>query len=120
MAMVRKGGSNAKGGMYWKKGEWEIVTVEGENGTLPGTEDLEYLRIPGILFGPVALIMGLAFYLFLPFIGFAMLLSVIVKKIASRLMSPAVPTHSGKGPIDLHVPPGTSRHEHIRPGGGMS
>jgi hypothetical protein len=118
--MVRKGGSKTKDGLYWKKGEWEIVTVEGGNGTLPGTEDLEYLRIPGLLFVPVALILGLAFYLFLPLVGVVMLLSVIVKKIGSRLASPALLTHSGERPGDLHSPPETLRSGHIRPGGGMS
>lgn len=98
--MVCKGGSRTKGGFYWKKGEWEIVTVQGENGVLPGTEDLEYLRIPGVLFAPVALVLGLVFYLFLPLIGFAMLLSLTVKKIGRMLSSPE-----------------TSRPGHIRPGG---
>ncbi len=82
--MVRKGGSKTKGGMYWKKGEWEIVTVERTNGTLPGTDEDEYLRIPGILFAPLALVLGLGFYLFLPFIGFAMVVSLIGKKIWGR------------------------------------
>ena len=46
--MGLKGGSKAKDGLYWKKGDWEIVTVEGENGALPGTEDLvcSYSRDP--------------------------------------------------------------------------
>jgi hypothetical protein len=102
-AMVLKGGSKAKDGLYWKKGDWEIVTVEGENGALPGSEDLEYLHIPGILFAPVALILGLGFFLFLPFIGFGMLVSVVVRKIGRMLASPE-----------------TSRPEHVRPGGGVS
>lgn len=101
--MGLKGGSKAKDGLYWKKGDWEIVTVEGENGALPGTEDLEFVRIPGILFPPVALILGLGFYLFLPLIGIGMLLSVAVKKIGRMLASPE-----------------TSQPGHIRTGGGAS
>ncbi len=118
--MVRKGGSKTKGGMYWRKGRWEIVTVEGTDGILPGTEDVEYVRIPGILFPPVALILGLAFYLFLPLIGFAMLLSVIVKKIGRKFAPPALQTHNDKRSGSLRVPPGTSRPAHIRTGGGVS
>lgn len=79
--MALKGGNKTRGGLYWKKGLWEIVTVEKSSGTLPGTEDEEYIRIPAILFAPGALVFGLAFYLFLPFIGFAMLLSVIGRRI---------------------------------------
>ncbi len=81
--MVRRGGSETKGGLYWNKGEWEIVTVEGKKGILPGTADVRYLRIPMILFAPVAMIVSIAYVVFLPFVGFAMLLAVIVKKIRS-------------------------------------
>ena len=79
--MARKGGSETKGGFYWKKGDWEIVTVEGKTGTLPGTEKVEFIRIPGILFVPVALIISVAYVVFFPFIGFAMLAKVITRKL---------------------------------------
>jgi hypothetical protein len=118
--MVRKGGSKTKGGFYWKKGEWELVTVEGKSGKLPGRENVEYLWIPAILFVPVALIMGLAFYLFLPFIGFGMLISVLVKKVGRILAPPVLVTDSGEGPGTLHVPPTTSRRESIHRKGGIS
>lgn len=81
--MTRKGGSEVKGGFYWNKKKWEIVTVEGQKGTLPGSEDVQYLHIPGILFPPVAMIVSVMYVIFLPFIGFAMLLTAIVKKIRS-------------------------------------
>jgi len=118
--MLRKGGTKTKGGFYWKKGEWELVTVEGKSGTLPGRENDEYLWIPAILFAPVALIMGLAFYLFLPFIGFGMLISVLVKKIGRMLAPPVFATNSGGGPGTLHAPPAASRRERIHREGGMS
>jgi hypothetical protein len=118
--MVRNGGSQTKGGLYWKKGEWEVVTVQGKSGTLPGNEDVKYLRIPVVLFAPVALIMGLAFYLFLPFIGFAMLISLLVKKIGRKLAPPTLVTNGGKGPGILHGPPAASRREQIHLRGGLS
>jgi hypothetical protein len=120
MAMVRNGGSKTKGGIYWKKGKWDIVTVQGNDGTLPGTEDIKYVRIPGIVFGPLALILGLGFYLFLPLIGFVMLLSVIVKKIGGKLAPSAPQPHSDKPSGSLRVPPGPSRPAQIRTGGGLS
>lgn len=79
--MAHKGGNEVKGGFFWKKGDWEIVTVEGRRGRLPGTEEAEYLRIPALLFIPVALTLGAAYVIFLPFIGFAMLAKVIVQKL---------------------------------------
>lgn len=78
--MTRKGGNETKGGFYWKKGDWEIVTVEGKRGVLPGTEDVEYIRIPGILFIPVALTISIVYVVFLPFIGFAMLGKALTTK----------------------------------------
>ena len=79
--MVRHGGSRTQDGFYWKRGNWEIITVEGEDGRLPGTADTEYLRIPTILFGPLALLFGFSFYIFLPVIGLAMVLIFVAKKI---------------------------------------
>ena len=118
--MVRNGGSKTKGGIYWKKGKWEIVTVEGKYGTLPGTEDIQYLHVPGIVFGPLALVLGLAFYLFLPLIGIYMLLSVAVRKIWGMVAPAAAQTHSGQGPGGLGVTPGPSRPAQVRTGGGVS
>lgn len=79
--MAHKGGSETKGGFYWKKGEWEIVTVEGKRGVLPGTAEAEYLQIPAILFVPVALFISIAYVIFFPFVGFAMLAKVVTKKL---------------------------------------
>lgn len=69
--LMYKGGNAAKDGFYLKKGEWEMVTVEGENGTLPGDIDCEYVKVPDLLFVPVALILGGVFVAFLPVVGFA-------------------------------------------------
>ena len=84
-----KGGNQTKGGFYWKKGEWEIVTVEGKNGMLPGGNECEYMRIPGVLFVPLAMILGGAFVIFLPFIGFAMLFTMIATKVAQGVNAAA-------------------------------
>ena len=78
--MTHKGGNETKGGFYWKKGDWEIVTVEGKKGVLPGTAEAEYLRIPTILFIPVALTISVVYVVFLPFVGFAMLGKAITTK----------------------------------------
>jgi hypothetical protein len=79
--MAHKGGSEIKGGFFWKKGDWEIVTVEGKRGVLPGTAKVEYLRIPTILFIPVALTISIAYVIFLPFVGFAMMAKVVTRKL---------------------------------------
>lgn len=71
--MTHIGGSETKGGFYWKKGAWEIVTIEGENGRLPGGNNESYLRVPGLLVVPLALVISIAYVVFLPVIGFTML-----------------------------------------------
>ena len=86
-----KGGENTKGGFYLKKGEWEIVTVEGKNGTLPGGVECEYIKLPALLFVPLAMVMGGLYVIFLPFIGFAMLFTMIAKKAARGLRALAHP-----------------------------
>jgi hypothetical protein len=83
--MTIKAGSEAKGGFYWKKGEWEIVTVEGKTGTLPGMEKVEYVWIPGLLFVPIAMVISIVYVIFFPFIGFAMLAKVITRKLRIML-----------------------------------
>jgi hypothetical protein len=80
--MFRKhhGGTAVKGGFYWNTADWEVVVVEGRHGTLPGGEGCTYLKMPTLLFIPLALTFGALYYVFLPFIGFAMLLSLIGRK----------------------------------------
>ncbi|HXZ87930.1 MAG TPA: hypothetical protein VEF07_05130 [Candidatus Binataceae bacterium] len=80
-----KGGNPAKDGFYWKKGEWEIVTVEGANGKLPGGTECEYIKVPGLLFVPAAIALSVPFVIFLPFIGFAMLFVLAGRKVGGRL-----------------------------------
>jgi hypothetical protein len=66
------GGTKVEGGYYWHLGTWEIATVKGETGTLPGTAEDKYLHVPLPLLCVAAPVMGAAFAIFLPFIGFAM------------------------------------------------
>ena len=86
-----KGGENTKGGFYLKRGEWEIVTVEGKNGALPGGVECEYIKLPALLFVPLAMVMGALYVMFLPFIGFAMLFTMIAKKAVHGLRALAHP-----------------------------
>jgi hypothetical protein len=67
-----QGGTKVAGGYYWHVGSWEIATVREETGTLPGTAKDRYLHAPLPVLFLAAPVMGLAFAIFLPFIGFAM------------------------------------------------
>lgn len=58
-------------GHYFNRRTWEIVTLSGGGGVLPGEDD-SYIRIPllGLLF--LAPVLGGVFVFFLPFVGIAM------------------------------------------------
>ena len=75
------GGQEVQGGYFWHVGKWEIATVTGETGTLPGTAQDEYIRASLPVLFVAAPVMGAAFAMFLPFIGFAMPFYAIGKQI---------------------------------------
>ena len=75
------GGTKVPAGFYFNKANWEIVTVSGKKGgVLPGDEKADYLRIPAIAMLAGAPVLGAAFVVFLPVIGFALLASAAFKK----------------------------------------
>jgi hypothetical protein len=56
------------------------VTVDGKEGPLPGDPTQKYVRVPTLLFIPLALVLGALFVVFLPFIGLAMVPILLVRK----------------------------------------
>ncbi len=78
-----KGGQKAKGGTYVgvRDGEW--VTVPKDGGILPGTAREQFLKMP--LAAIAAPFLGLAYLIFLPFVGFVMGGGLMVWKIGSSL-----------------------------------
>lgn len=76
----RIGGTAAKSGFYWNLGKWEMTLVPKQGGILPGNATDKYLSIPVIALLFLAPMMGAAYAMFLPFIGFAMLFSFLGKK----------------------------------------
>ena len=84
------GGTKVKGGFYWRPAEWQIVTLSGESGVLPGGTSEGFFRIP--VFGMLLLapVMGALFVMFLPLIGFAMVLDQAAKATAGAVRSSAL------------------------------
>jgi hypothetical protein len=74
------GGQKAEAGIYWNKGSWDLVTLSGKGGVLPGAGTQEYVRIPAVAMLAVAPLMGASYVVFLPFIGFAMFADFLGKK----------------------------------------
>jgi hypothetical protein len=66
------GGEQVKAGFYWNVREWEATIIPREGGALKGAVETRYLRIPLPLLLVLAPLMGAAYAMFLPFVGFAM------------------------------------------------
>ncbi|TAL25018.1 MAG: hypothetical protein EPN94_06120 [Nitrospirae bacterium] len=74
------GGERVKGGNYWNFSTGERITVE-TGGILPGNSSITYYKahpIVILLAGPA---LGLVYAAFLPFIGIAVLLKVVMTKL---------------------------------------
>jgi len=84
------GGNKVPAGFYFNKRNWEIVTVSGKKGgVLPGTPETEYLKIPAVAMLAAAPVLGAAFVIFLPLIGFALFAGAAFKKTVKPLATPA-------------------------------
>ena len=80
--LIWKGRELAEKGTYWDTSSGDRITIE-EKGILPGDTSKKYIKASSttmLLLGPV---LGLMFAIFLPFIGIAMTLSFLGKKIVN-------------------------------------
>jgi hypothetical protein len=66
-----KGNESVQAGFYFNPRRLSFVSADGEGG-LPGTEQEAYLRVPALAMLVAGPILGLAFVIFLPLIGFVM------------------------------------------------
>ncbi len=83
------GGSKVPAGFYFNKNNWEIVTVSGKKGgLLPGGPQTGYLKIPALAMLAAAPVLGAAFVVFLPVIGFALLATAAFKKTVKPVATP--------------------------------
>ncbi len=79
------GGTRVGSGFYWSGAKWTIVTVPKAGAVLPGTGEESYWRIPVVLLLVAAPLMGGLYVMFLPFIGFVMVLGFAGRRVASGL-----------------------------------
>ena len=101
--MLNKGGHTVAAGTYWNLADGSRVDIEQE-GVLPGNRNETYLKAPAaaaIAAGPV---IGLIFAVFLPFIGIAMTLGLIGRKLGEGVASAAAGSMSfGWRPIEAYL-----------------
>jgi hypothetical protein len=91
--MARKtGGTRVGAGFYWRPEQWEIVPLSGAGGVLPGGPEEGYYKIPTLAMLLLAPVMGALFVVFLPFVGFAILLNYLARAAWTRLGHAALQT----------------------------
>lgn len=81
----RSGGDVVPAGFYWNIKEWEAQIVPPPGCALKGTSSVHYVRLPLLALLVLAPLMGAVYAFFLPFIGFAMLLVYMAKRVTGRL-----------------------------------
>jgi hypothetical protein len=77
------GGNEVRAGFYWNLRKWEMAVLSGAGGTLPGTAEDRYLKVPIVAFLFIAPVMGGFYAFFLPFIGFAMVFAFLGRKLGA-------------------------------------
>lgn len=75
------GGQTVRHGFYWNAAKWEIALIDRQGGLLPGEAHERYARVPVLAMLLVAPIMGALYVFFLPFIGVAMVLDYVARRL---------------------------------------
>ena len=99
------GGSRVKGGFYWKVRTWEIVAVGDEGGVLDGGPDEGYRRVPTLVLLGLAPLLGGAFVVFLPLIGFVLAFRELARKTMGSRRRPVTPPRRAAGQKSVPVEP---------------
>lgn len=83
--MKHTGGHKVGKGTYWNFDTGERIDISTE-GVLPGDGRAVYYRLPASGIVAAGPFLGLLYAAFLPFIGIAMLLKLILQKVGERVM----------------------------------
>ncbi len=79
------GNSSVSGGYYFSMKNFNVEVIGDEGGTLPGDASAKYVRVPFPALFLIVPVVGLAFLMFLPAIGFALLGKAVVMKVTGHV-----------------------------------
>lgn len=79
------GGDVVPPGFYWNLNRWEAQIVPRPGAALKDEASSRYLRMPLVALFVVAPVMGGVYAFFLPFIGFALVVAYLVRRIGGGL-----------------------------------
>ncbi len=115
------GNSKVKSGYYFSTSTLGIEVVGEDGGTLPGPATRRYVGVPFPVLFVIVPVVGLAFLMFLPFIGFALLGSAVVQRVtghvsrgADALAATVAPPHA-TGAAYLGGHEGEEKNEEVSP-----
>ena len=95
------GNSSVPGGYYLSTKSFAIEVVGNDGGTLPGPASVKYVAVPFPLLFAVVPVIGLAFLMFLPAIGFVL----FAKAVALRLTGHVA---EGASSLAANIAPGVA------------
>ncbi|MDX1630585.1 MAG: hypothetical protein R3234_01890 [Thermoanaerobaculia bacterium] len=75
-----RGKETADPGIYFDLAEIRFVSMD-EEGRLPGSSERTYRRVPALAMLILAPILSLAYFIFLPLVGFVMLGALVARKL---------------------------------------
>ncbi len=79
------GNSSVQGGYYLSTKTFGIEVIGNDGGTLPGPATVKYVAVPFPLLFAVVPVIGLAFLMFLPAIGFALFGKALVMRVTGQV-----------------------------------
>ena len=101
--MLNKGGHTVATGTYWNLANGARIDMN-EEGVLPGAQNTRYLKAPIAVVLAAGPVLGLIFAVFLPFIGIAMTLGLIGRKLVEGVANTAVNSVSfGWRPVEAYL-----------------
>jgi hypothetical protein len=98
-----RGGMVVGKGTYWNllNGERHVLKAEG---TLPGTSQTQYLKVPAVVVVLIGPVIGLFYVVLLPFIGLAMILMLAVRQLVNMLSEAlSVTAAFGWRPVEAYL-----------------
>lgn len=91
--MFKRGGHTVDAGTYWNMANGSRIDMRAE-GILPGGQNAIYIKASSGLVLAAAPLLGLVFAVFLPFIGIAMAVMLIVRKVGAGMRDAAAASTS--------------------------
>jgi hypothetical protein len=115
------GNSKVKSGYYLSTNSFAVEVIGEEGGTLPGAVTTRYISVPFPLLFAVIPVVGLAFLMFLPFVGIFLVAYAVIQRVtghvskgADALAATVAPPHA-TGAAYLGGHEGEKKNEQVSP-----